>query len=189
MTRPVLICQGFQRAFIDIDSPMFSVSASMRRGACEQVLKRARTAGWTLVHSYLDTETLGAAGGASIEGFSPSPTEAYFRQRNLSAFSTPAFDAKLNSLSDAPFFLISLAGLSVIGATFFDALGRRLGLHIVTDAVADISRSGVDEQARLAAIETMAQAHDRQVTSQDLVAMTKLSVRPRHEHLPVYGVL
>ncbi|MBI1360176.1 MAG: isochorismatase family protein [Alphaproteobacteria bacterium] len=189
MTRPVLICQGFQRAFIDIDSPMFSVSASMRRSACEQVLKRARSAGWTLLHSYLDSETLGAAGGASIEGFSPSPAESYFRQRSLSAFSTRSFDIKLDALADAPIFLISLAGLSVIGATFFDALERRLDIHIVTDAVADVSRSGVDEEARLAAIETMARAHDRHVTCRDLVAMATLAVRPRPEQLPAYGVL
>jgi nicotinamidase-related amidase len=177
-TRPVLVCQGFQRAFIQADGPMFSVSASVRRSVCEQVLKRARTSGWTVVHSFLDTDTLGATGGASIDGFAPSPAEPYFRQRTLSAFRNPGFQAKLESVADRPVYLISLAGLSVIAATFFDGLERRLPIRIITDAVADTSHSGVDERERLEAIEVLARAHGRDVTSHDLGSMSGLPARP-----------
>lgn len=182
MTRPVLVCQGFQRAFIDVDGPMFSLSASVRRSICEQVLKRARASGWTVVHSFLDTETLGTAGGASMDGFAPSPTEAYFRQRSLSAFRTAGFHAKLESVADRPVYLISFAGLSVIAATFLDGLERRLPIRIVTDAVADIAHSGVDERDRLEAIEVLARAHGRDATSHDLATAAGLPPRPSHRN-------
>jgi nicotinamidase-related amidase len=175
---PVLVCQGFQRAFIETDGPMFSVSASVRRSVCEQVLKRARAAGWGVVHSFLDTETLGATGSASIDGFAPSPAEPYFRQRTLSAFRNLGFQAKLESAGDRPVYLISLAGLSVIAATFFDGLERRLPIRIVTDAVADVSHAGADERERLEAIEVLARAHGRQATSRDLASLTGLPARP-----------
>jgi nicotinamidase-related amidase len=178
MSRPVLVCQGFQRAFFDTDGPMFSVSASIRRNVCEQALKRARTAGWTVVHSFLDTDTLGATGGVSMDGFAPSPTEAYFRQRTLSAFRTPGFHAKLESVADRPIFLISLAGLSVIAATFLDGLERRIPIRIVTDAVADISNSGVDERERLEMIDVLARAHGRDASSRDIGSVTGLPQRP-----------
>lgn len=177
MTRPVLVCQGFQRAFFDADSPMFSVSATVRRSVCEQALKRARSAGWTVVHSFLDTDTLGA-GGVSMDGFAPSPAEAYFRQRSLSAFRTPGFHAKLESVADRPIFLISLAGLSVIAATFLDGLERRIPIRIVTDAVADIAHSGVDERERLEMIEVLARAHGRDASSRDIGSVTGLPQRP-----------
>jgi nicotinamidase-related amidase len=178
MTRPVLVCQGFQRAFIDSGGPMFSVSASLRRNVCEQVLKRARASDWTVVHSFLDTETLGATGGASMAGFAPSPDEAYFRQRSLSAFRTPGFHAKLESVADRPVYLISLAGLGVIAATFLDGLERRLPIRIVTDAVADIAHSGVDERERIEAVEILARAHGRDITSHDLGTAPGLPPRP-----------
>ena len=178
MNRPVLVCQGFQRAFIDANGPMFSVSAAVRRSICEQVLKRARASSWTVVHSFLDTETLGATGGASMDGFAPSPAEAYFRQQSLSAFRTPGFHAKLESVADRPFYLISFAGLSVIAATFLDGLERRLPIRIVTDAVADVSHSGVDERERLEAIEVLARAHGREATSHELATAAGLPSRP-----------
>ncbi len=178
MNRPVLVCQGFQRAFIDANGPMFSVSAAVRRSICEQVLKRARASGWTVVHSFLDTETLGANGGASMDGFAPSPAEAYFRQRSLSAFRTPGFHAKLESVADRPFYLISFAGLSVIAATFLDGLEHRLPIRIVTDAVADVAHSGVDERERLEAIEVLARAHGREATSHELATAAGLPSRP-----------
>ena len=46
MIRPVLLCQGFHRAFIDHASPLFSESASMRRATCEELIRHARSAGW-----------------------------------------------------------------------------------------------------------------------------------------------
>jgi nicotinamidase-related amidase len=168
MTRPVLVCQGFQRAFFDAGGPMFSVSATVRRNVCEQALKRARTAGWAVVHSFLDTDTLGATGGVSMDGFAPSPAEAYFRQRSLSAFRNPGFHAKLESIADRSVFLISLAGLSVIAATFLDGLERRIPIRIVTDAVADIAHCGVDERERLETIEMLARAHGREASSCDI---------------------
>jgi hypothetical protein len=178
MTRPVLVCQGFQRAFIDVPSRMFSVSASMRRSTCETVLKYARASGWSLVHSFLDTDAFGGTDGDSIDGFAPSPTEPYFRQRTLSAFGAPGFHNKLQSLLDGPIFLISFAGLGPIAATFLDAIERRFPIFVVVDAVADLSRAEVGEQDRLAAIETLVRAHNRCVRSADLVGMTDLASQP-----------
>lgn len=190
VARPVLVCQGFQKAFIDASGPMFSVSASIRRGVCEQLLKRGRSSGWTVIHSFLDTETLGPAGGASIEGFAPSPTEPYYRQRSLSAFRAPGFHDKIESFADRQIYLISLAGLSVIAATFLDGIECRLPLRIVTDAVADAPHHGVDEGDRLTAIRVLARAYNRDVVSRDLLALPGLPARPDAEtRLFASGVL
>ena len=175
MTRPVLVCQGFQRAFIDVGSKTFSASASVRRGACEQILKRARASGWITVHSFLETDALGVTGGASIEGFAPGRVESYFHQRTLSAFGAPGFGEKLESLRGEPILLISLAGLGAIAATFLDGLELRLPIYIVVDAVADVSSAGVSEHERLAAIETIARAHGRQITSSELASRIDLT--------------
>lgn len=175
MTRPVLLCQGFQRAFIDPASRTFSLSASTRRGACEQLLKCARACDWTTVHSFLDTDALGPTGSASIDGFSPGRTEAYFHQRTLSAFQTTGFHEKFETLRGAPIFLISLAGIGAIAATFFDGLDHKLPIYIVLDAVADISSLGVDEQERLSAIDTLARAHGRQITTRELMSMAEIA--------------
>jgi hypothetical protein len=151
------------------------VSASQRRNACEQALRHARWSNWTTLHLFLDTEALAEGGRASIEGFSPTLSEAYFRQRTLSAFGAPGFGAKLESLAEAPTFLMSFAGLRAIGATFFDALGRDLSFYIVTDAVADVANAEASEEARLLAVETIARAHNRDVSCADLLALTSAS--------------
>ena len=72
MIRPILLCQGFHRAFIDPASPLFSEAASKRRVTCEELVRHARGSGWTVVHSFLDTESVRMA-GASSEHRSPRP--------------------------------------------------------------------------------------------------------------------
>ncbi len=178
MSAPVLILQGFQRAFVEHDSPLFSRSASLRRGVCERLLKNARSTGWLVVHSYLALESLARPGAAAIDGFSPAPSEAYFRQTGLSAFSTPGFYGKFDGLAGRPAFLVSFAGLSAIASTFLDALERRIDLSIVADATADIDHAGVGEQERLVAIDTLARAHDRRVMSSDLLRQERPSNAP-----------
>lgn len=160
---PVLLCQGFQRAFVDAASPMFSLSAASRRSTCEQLLRHARMSGWGVVHAFLETDVLDGAGASSIDGFAPLPTEPYFLQKTLSAFGAPGLLAKIDGLAGAPILLMSFAGLGAIAATFLDGLERRLGIHIVADAVADSGHAGVGEQQRLAAIETLGRAHGRLV--------------------------
>jgi nicotinamidase-related amidase len=169
--RPVLLCQGFQRAFVDATSPMFSLSACSRRSNCEELLRHARATGWGVVHSFLDTDVFTGTGAASIDGFAPAPTEPYFRQTTLSAFAAPGLQAKLDGLADAPLLLMSYAGLGAIAATFLDGLESGLPIHIVADAVADVGHAGVGEQQRLAAIETMGRAHGRLVTQSDAMSL------------------
>jgi nicotinamidase-related amidase len=171
MIRPVLLCQGFHRAFIDHGSPLFSQSASMRRSTCEDLLRHARSAGWVVVHSFLDTETVRAAGTGSIANFAPLPTEAYFRQKSLSAFGTPAFESLMTQHEMAPVFLMSFAGIGVISATLLDAVERRMMLSVVTDAVADAGQFGVGETERLTAIETLAKSCDSAVLSRELMTL------------------
>ena len=164
---PVLLCQGFQRAFVDAASPMFSLSAASRRTTCEQLLRHARAAGWGIVHAFLETDVLDGAGVSSIDGFAPLPTEPYFRQKTLSAFAAPGLLAKVDKLTSAPVLLMSFAGLGAIAATFLDGLERRLPIHIIADAVADGGHAGVGERQRLAAIETLGRAHGRLVTQSE----------------------
>jgi nicotinamidase-related amidase len=182
MIRPVLLCQGFHRAFIDHASPLFSESASIRRSTCEELIRHARSAGWMVVHSFLDTESVRAAGPASIQNFAPLPSEPYFRQKCLSAFAHAPFERMMAQLDMAPIFLMSFAGIGVISATLLDAIERRFMLSVVTDAVADAGQSGVDERARLAAIETLARACDSGVHSSELMtlAATPLQAQARH---------
>jgi hypothetical protein len=167
MMAPVLLCQGFQRAFVDTTSAMFSLSAAARRNTCEQLLRHARTAGWSVVHAFLETDVLGKSGACSIDGFAPLPTEPYFRQKTLSAFAASGLQAKVDSVAGAPVLLMSFAGLGAIAATFLDGLERRVPIHIVADAVADGEHAGVGEQQRLAAIETLGRAHGRLVTQSE----------------------
>src|SRR5689334_11037365 len=88
---PVLVCQGFHRAFIEPEGPLFSASAAMRRATCESVLRQARRSQWIVVHSLLQTDAVKAAGEETIPGFEPTPSEQHFFQPGLSAFSSPAF--------------------------------------------------------------------------------------------------
>lgn len=180
MIRPILLCQGFHRAFIDPASPLFSESASKRRATCEELVRHARGSGWTVVHSFLDTESVRMAGASSIQGFAPLPTEPYFRQKSLSAFGTPAFERMMSQLEMAPIFLVSFAGIGVISATLLDAIERRFMLSVVVDAVADTGQCNVGEPDRLTAIETLARACDSAVRSHELMtlAATPLQAQP-----------
>lgn len=188
MIRPVLLCQGFHRAFIDPASALFSESASMRRSTCEELIRHARSAGWAVVHSFLDTESVRASGTSSIQNFAPLPTESYFRQKNLSAFDTPAFERTMAQHDMAPIFLMSFAGIGVISATLLDAIQRRLMLSVVTDAVADTGQGGVTEDQRLLAIETLARSCDSAVTSNDLMTLAATPLRgPTHHFLSQAG--
>lgn len=175
--RSALLCQGFQRGFIDSTSGKFSVSASMRRGICEQLLKYARNGGWPVIHIYLDANVFSASEAMSLDGFSPSPTESYFRQRTISAFGCHGLEAKLRSYSLDAVFLISFAGLGAIAGTFLEAMERRIPLHIVTDAVADVAFGGVTEEERLTALSILARSLGRAVRSEDLFSATAVSAR------------
>jgi len=182
MMRPVLLCQGFHQAFIDRSSMLFSESAAMRRSVCETLIRHARHAGWIVVHSFLDTESVRAAGASSIQNFAPLPSEPYFRQKGLSAFSNPAFERMIAQHDMAPIFLASFAGIGVISATLLDAIARRFMLSVITDTAADSAQGGVSEYHRLAAIETLARACDSAVTCNDLMALaaTPITSSPRH---------
>lgn len=182
MIRPVLLCQGFHQAFIDRSSALFSESAAMRRSTCEALVRHARYSGWTVVHSFLDTESVRAAGAASIQNFAPLPSEPYFRQKGLSAFSNPAFERMMAQNDMAPIFLASFAGIGVISATLLDAIERRFMLSVVTDAAADSAQGGVSECHRLTAIETLARSCDSAVTCNTLMtfAATPITSSPRH---------
>lgn len=165
---PTLLVQGFQRAFVDIAGPAFSVSASMRRSTCEEFLKFARSNGWTVMHAFLETRaTLDAA--AAIDGFSPWPGEAYVRQTSLSPFRCPGFESNLVDLRKGPVYLISLAGVGVIGATFFDALERGVPLQLVSNGIADSGRTKLSERKSLAALEDIAVALSRSTRWPDLL--------------------
>ncbi len=184
MIRPILICQGFHRAFLEPASTLFSESASMRRATCEQLVHHARSASWVIVHSFLDTESVRTNGAASIPGFAPLPNEPYFRQKSLSAFGNPAFDRMMAQYDMAPIFLASFAGIGVISATLLAAIERRLMFSVVTDAVADAGQSGVAEHDRLAAIGTLARSCDCAVTSDELMTLAATPVRaPTHRYL------
>lgn len=184
MIRPILLCQGFHRAFIDPASPLFSESASMRRATCEELVRHARSSGWTVVHSFLDTESVRMAGTSSIQGFAPLPTEPYFRQKSLSAFGNPAFEKMMSQLGMAPVFLVSLAGIGVISATLLDAIERRFMLSVVLDAVADTGQCNVAERDRLAAIETLARTCDSAVFSRELMTLAAAPLQaPPHQFI------
>ena len=172
MSQPVLVCQGFQRAFIEPGSPLYSASASLRRTACEQLLRLARTSGWTVVHTFLENDAVRAAGEASIDGFNPRPTEPYFQQKGLSAFATHDFDRLLFPLDLSPIFLMSFAGVGPISATLLDGIERRLNISVVIDAVADAASTSVGENDRLAAIEVLARSCDAAVTSLELATLS-----------------
>jgi hypothetical protein len=168
---PVLVCQGFHRAFIEPEGPMFSASAAMRRATCEAVLRQARRSGWIVVHSFLDSHAIRAAGEDTIPGFSPAPSEQHFWQPGLSAFGSPAFEQAMFPYTLSPVFLISLAGLGAIGATLLGGLDRRLAMNVVVDAVADTAPAADDECERLRTIETLARALDAAVTSRELATL------------------
>lgn len=165
---PTLVVQGFQRAFVDITGPTFSVSASMRRSTCEEILKFARANNWTIIHSYLETAST-SDGTAALDGFSPRSGEAYIRQTALSPFRCAAFEAKLRDLTGVPIYLMSLAGVGVIGATFFDALDRGVPLQLISNAIADSGRTKLSERKSLAALDAITVAFSRSVRWPELL--------------------
>lgn len=169
---PVLVCQGFHRAFIEPEGALFSASAAMRRATCESVLRQARRSKWIVVHTFLDTYAVKAAGDETIPGFEPTPSEQHFWQPGLSAFSSPAFRRAMFPYNLSPVFLISLAGLGPIGATLLGGLDRHFTMNVVVDAVADTASPAADERERLRSIETLARTHDSAVTSRELATLT-----------------
>lgn len=169
MSKPILLCQGFQNAFVDADGRLFSRSAAARRQACLQLLRHARISGWTVLHAFLEGDAIGSAGQQTIGGFEPTASECYFRQHSLSAFRGTTLEAKAEASPDNPIFLISMAGLAVIAATLSDATERRLPLYVVEDGIADVEYGGVPEVKRLDAISTLARVHGRLVRVTDVV--------------------
>jgi nicotinamidase-related amidase len=168
MTRVALVCQGFQRGFVDTTGRMLSVSASVRRSLCERILNHARSQGWPVIHIYLDAEGFSRGEANSLDGFAPGPNEPYFRQKSISAFSCQGLEAKLRSYGVDTVFLTSFAGLAVIAATLLDALQLHIPLHLVTDAIADVTTLNATEDERLTAAETLARACGRNIASSDL---------------------
>jgi nicotinamidase-related amidase len=179
MTRPVLLCQGFQRAFIEPGRAMFSHTASLRRGTAERVLGHARRSGWRVVHLYLESDVLEFGASATIDGFGPRPLEPYFRQRTVCAFDTPGFRTKLESLGPNPIFFMSLAGVAGILSTLFAAIEARFPMFVVVDAIADPGRPEVSEDDCIAAVTTVARALGRDVQSEELVAIQEPSAYSR----------
>jgi hypothetical protein len=180
---PVLVCQGFHRAFIEPENAMFSASAAMRRATCEAVLRQARQSGWIVVHSFLDSDAIRAAGDDTIPGFAPTPSEQHFWQPGLSAFNSSAFERAMFPYTLSPIFLISLAGLGAIGATLLGGLDRHFSMNVVTDAVADTASAAADERERLRAIETLARSMDCAVTSRELATLAPRSFAVATPHL------
>lgn len=165
---PTLLVQGFQRAFVNITGAAFSVSASMRRSTCEQVLKFARAHHWTVIHAYLDSD-MNSEEAAALDGFSPWPGEAYVRQKSLSPFRCTGLESRLPDMRQGPTYLISFAGAGVIGATFFDALDRGVPLHVISNAIADSGRIKLSERKSLAALDALAAGFGRSVRWPDLL--------------------
>jgi hypothetical protein len=171
---PVLVCQGFQRGFIEPGS-MFSVSASMRRTTCESVLRHARRSDWAVIHTFLSSDMMRGADEATIPGFSPTPTEPWFRQGSSSAFGPAAlspFEKALFPHHLSPIFLMSFAGLSAIAATLMVGLEKRFAMHVVIDAVADVASNGASERAAIEAVETLARTCRCAVTSAELATLS-----------------
>jgi hypothetical protein len=183
ITQPVLLCQGLQRAFVDPGGPLFSQSASARRMVCERILGQARMSGWTLIHVFLDSDTMRAAGEATIPGLSPLPSESYFWQRGLSPFGLQEFDRLMFPFHLSPVFLVSYAGAGVISATLIDGIERRHSIHVVTDAAADVAAHGVGESDRLAAIETLARSFESAVTSYELATLAPAPPAITRDHM------
>jgi hypothetical protein len=172
---PVLVCQGFQQGFIEPGSPLFSVSASMRRTTCETVLRRARRSDWTVIHTFLGADLMHGADEATIPGFQPLPTEPWFRQTGPSAFgpsTMSAFEKALFAHHVAPVFLISFGGLPVVAATLMAGLVKRFAMQVVTDAVADVASHGASEMSCLEAIETLARTCGCAITSSELATLS-----------------
>jgi hypothetical protein len=162
---PTLVCQAFQRAFIDASHPKFSVSATLRRETCSRILERARLAGWSVVHTYLALE---GTGGSAIDGFMPSVAEPYFWQPGLSAYDAPGFAQSAYVSPTAPVLLMSLAGLPAIAATLLDGMRRHADIRVISHAVADTAADGVGESEKLLAIDTLARACGRRVDIEDM---------------------
>ena len=183
---PVLVCQGFQKGFIEPGS-MFSVSATMRRTTCESVLRHARRSDCTVIHLFLTSELMLGGDEATIPGFSPTPTEPWFRQPNPSAFgpsSLSPFEKALFPHSLSPVFLMSFAGLHAITATLMAGLGKGYAMHVVTDAVADTAANGPSERAAVEAVETLARTCRCAVTSGELSTLSPAAQSPTLQSLP-----
>jgi hypothetical protein len=120
-----------------------------------------------VIHTFLEGGVIEHDGRSTIEGFEPTASECYFWQRSLSAFRGTVLESKVGHAGDGPIFLLSLAGLAVIGATLADAADRRLPLYVIQDGVADGAYGGIPESNRLSAITTLARVHGRCVSSED----------------------
>lgn len=171
---PVLVCQGFQKGFIEPGS-MFSVSAAMRRTTCENLLRHARRSDWTVIHTFLGPDLMQGAEEATIPGFHPTPTEPWFRQVHPSAFGASShspFETALFPHSLSPVFLMSFAGLHAIAATLTAGLGKGFSMHVVIDAVADTAANGPSERAAIESIETLARTCRCAVTSGELSTLS-----------------
>lgn len=145
--RVVLVCLDLQRSRL-ADAPLRE-AAERTADACRDVLDRARTRRWPILHVH--RREASAERSRPIAGLEPLPSEPIFFRPGPSAFSHRAFRQNAHALG-APLALIGFSLADTVLATAFAAADRDLAVEVVRDAVAIDGRDPLTALAPLARV-------------------------------------
>jgi len=138
-SRPVLICVDLQEEFATAGRPWADPDAGRIAAVCRRVIAGARTAGWRLVHTRLETGGPMADGGGLkrvIAGCEPMAEEILLRRPGVSIFSHPEMDGLLAEAGEAgvPVVMTGFCAPMSLSASLFDAHDRGRPLALLEDA-------------------------------------------------------
>lgn len=153
---PVLLCVDLQQEFIAPGRPFADPDGDMIAAICAGLVRKARAAGWSVVHTQLHQGGPVIAGHGltqPIKGCEPRPGEVLLRRAGVSAFAHPDMDGVLESCMGAEAYMIGFSAPMSLTTTLFDAEDRRVPLKLVEGAIggADVGEWSAEETRALCA--------------------------------------
>lgn len=133
---PVLLCLDLQQEFVVPGRPWADPDGEEIAEVCVAVLKAAREAGWTIVHSQLHRGGPMLAGEGlhqSIPGCEPRPGEVLLRRAGISAYAHPDLDSIMEGASGGVVMIGFSAPMSLT-TTLYDAEERGHSLQLLEEA-------------------------------------------------------
>ena len=170
----VLLCMDLQQEFVAPGRPFADPDGEAVAAVCADLLHRARTADWIIVHAQLHQGGPLIAGHGltqPIKGCEPRPEEVLLRRAGVSAYAHPDMEGVLDSCIGANAYMIGFSAPTSLTSTLFDAEDRGHPLILVEGAIggADLGEWGaeatrdlcVDSARRLGRSVTLARFQDQ----------------------------
>ncbi|WP_375283979.1 cysteine hydrolase family protein [Marinicauda pacifica] len=133
---PILLCMDLQQEFVVPGRPWADPEGEEIAEICVTVLRAAREAGWTIIHSQLHRggPMLDGQGlHQSILGCEPKPGEVLLRRAGISAYAHPELDSIMQGATSGVVMIGFSAPMSLT-TTLYDAEDRGQPLKLLEEA-------------------------------------------------------